>query len=308
MALRYRLRFTAVNQRVELLDEVVENERPLADYQRPFFYYRFQDGRPAISVRNLDNANDRTARNLERQDINPEQSVLAQRKDPDLYPELTFVANNFGDMRLYREWTFGRASVLREAQAPDQPSDFLLENCRNLGLVLSDIQVRSSDAWRLIISNLKELYPAAQDISIGIGAGLVQVFVRESFVAEPIPATRVSDGTLRFLCLLAVLCHPNPPPLICIDEPELGLHPDLLPTLAKLLVTASDRTQLIVSTHSDKLLSALLGYEDSVLVCEKRGLDGTQMRRLDSDKLKLWLDEYSLGDLWVKGELGGVRW
>jgi len=57
-----------------------------------------------------------------------------------------------------------------------------------------------------------------------------------------IPATRLSDGTLRYLCLLAILCDPEPPPLICIEEPELGLHPDILPKLADLLVSASERT------------------------------------------------------------------
>lgn len=58
---------------------------------------------------------------------------------------------------------------------------------------------------------------------------------------------------LRYLCLLAVLCHPSPPPLVCIEEPELGLHPDVLPTLAELLKEAATRTQLIVTTHSDVL-------------------------------------------------------
>ncbi|MCZ0954719.1 MAG: AAA family ATPase, partial [Rhodospirillaceae bacterium] len=124
---------------------------------------------------------------------------------------------------------------------------------------------------------------------------------------KTVPATRLSDGTLRYICLLAVLCHPDPPPLVCLEEPELGLHPDLLPGLADLLREASERTQLIVTTHSDVLVDKLTDEPDSVVICEK--LDGqTQLRRLDSDDLNHWLDRYSLGELWTKGELGGNRW
>ena len=112
---------------------------------------------------------------------------------------------------------------------------------------------------------------------------------------------------MRYLCLLAILLHPEPPSLIGIEEPELGLHPDLLPGLADLLVEASERTQLIVTTHSDVLVDALTERPESVVVCEKN--DGqTEMRRLDKADLDKWLKEYRLGDLWTSGELGGNRW
>jgi predicted ATPase len=132
----------------------------------------------------------------------------------------------------------------------------------------------------------------------------VQVFVREEGLIQPIPATRLSDGTLRYLCLLTILCHPEPPPLICIEEPEIGLHPDVLPNLAKLLIEASQRTQLIVTTHSEALVSTLSEVPEAVLVCE-RDEDGTHLRRLDPDKLSEWLKDYTLGDLWAMGEIGG---
>src|SRR5205814_1063376 len=97
-----------------------------------------------------------------------------------------------------------------------------------------------------------------------------------------IPATRLSDGTLRYLCLLAILCDPNPPRVVCIEEPELGLHPDLLPNVADLLIEASQRTQLIVTTHSDSLVDSMTEQPETVLVCEKR--EGqTRIRRLDAE-------------------------
>ena len=121
------------------------------------------------------------------------------------------------------------------------------------------------------------------------------------------PATRLSDGTLRYLCLLAILCDPDPPPVICIEEPELGLHPDILPKLADLLIEASQRTQLIVTTHSDILVDAMTDRPEAVVVCEKHN-GCTRMRRLGKDKLAVWLEQYRLGQLWLKGELGGTRW
>lgn len=132
----------------------------------------------------------------------------------------------------------------------------------------------------------------------------MQLFLHEEGLREPIPATRLSDGTLRYLCLLAILCHPDPPPVVCIEEPELSLHPDVLKSIAELLVEASKRTQLIVTTHSDTLVSDLTEFPESVIVCERENT-GTELRRLDKDRLKKWLDKYRLGELWRMGELGG---
>ena len=122
-----------------------------------------------------------------------------------------------------------------------------------------------------------------------------------------VPATRLSDGTLRYLSLLTILCHPNPPPLVCIEEPELGLHPDILPGLADLIRDASERCQLIVTTRSEVLVDKLTETPESVVVCEKHA-GKTEMQRLDRDELSDWLKKYSLGDLWTKGGLGGTRW
>ena len=103
--------------------------------------------------------------------------------------------------------------------------------------------------------------------------------------------------------MLATLLTPSPPPLVCIEEPELGLHPDAVAMLADLLVDASKRMQLVVTTHSDALVSALTDQPAAIVACERPGA-GTELRRLDPEKLAGWLDEYRLGDLWRMGELG----
>ena len=117
----------------------------------------------------------------------------------------------------------------------------------------------------------------------------------------------MSDGSLRYLCLLAILLDPEPPPIIGLEEPEMGLHPDLMHKLANLLVDASYRCQLVVTTHSDILVDALTEDYKSVVVCEKR--DGrTDMKRLSEPEFSHWLEKYRLGELWTSGQLGGVRW
>ena len=84
------------------------------------------------------------------------------------------------------------------------------------------------------------------------------------------------------------------------------MHPDILQTIAQLLVEASKRTQLIVTTHSDILVSQFMDNPESVLICE-RDINGTSIQRRDPDSLAHWLDKYSLGELWLMGELGGTK-
>ena len=118
----------------------------------------------------------------------------------------------------------------------------------------------------------------------------------------------MSDGTLKFLALLAALFHPKAPPLICIEEPEVGLHPEAVQIVVDALIETSERTQLIVTTHSEALVDALSERPEDVLVTERDFDNGTRFRRLEKKQLSLWLERYSLGELWRKGEIGGTRW
>jgi predicted ATPase len=311
MPLRYRLQLTMTGQRLEIVDEVIENERPSGDWEQDvFFFYRYQRGNPVLNIRTIPEAqtsqmSGRSLRSLRREDLKPDQSILSQRKDPDQYPELTYLGNQFSQIRLYREGNLGRYTPPRMPQKPDLPEDFLLEDASNLGLVLNNLQYRMGT--RGLVEQLKKFYEPVEEIQPRISGGTVQIFLREAGLSQPVPATRLSDGTLRYLCLLTILCHPEPPPLICIEEPELGLHPDILPTIAELLMDASQRTQLIVTTHSDTLISALSEVPESILVCE-RDREGTHLRRLSREPLEEWLEKYALGEVWRMGEIGGVRW
>lgn len=235
------------------------------------------------------------------------QSIVAQKNDPDSYEELSSLKRIYDSIRLYSDFQMGRTGIAKRPQDAALDSTFLFEDASNLALVLNDLQ-NQPQSMRIIIERLKQFYPRVENIITRVQGGTVQIYFQEEGLTQTVPATRLSDGTLRYLCLLVILCHPTPPPLICIEEPELGMHPDIIPIIAELLIEASQRTQLIVTTHSTMLVSAI-GETDpeAVVVCE-RDDDGTQMRRLDKEQLAPWLERYSLGDLWMKGEIGGTRW
>ena len=95
--------------------------------------------------------------------------------------------------------------------------------------------------------------------------------------------------------------------MVCIEEPELGLHPDVLPSLVRLMQQTAERTQLIVTTHSDILLGMFHNQPDAVVVVE-REQKGTHLKRLDPKELEDFLAENRLSSLWLSGCLGGVRW
>jgi predicted ATPase len=287
--LLYRLGFVAAGPALEILAEVVEQDSDT--------YYRFDAGHRATIVRNIDGRTEKWEF-----DADIQQSVLSQRKDPDLYPEVAAIGRSFARILTFREWSFGRYVPLRQPQPADLPNDVVLPDARNLGLMLNAIE--QSDVWSRLNAALRRFLPRFKRLTTHVQGGTIQIFLHEDGLRTPVPATRLSDGTIRFITLLAILLRPGVSPLICLEEPELGLHPDALTLVAELLVEAAQRTQIIVTTQSDVLVSALSEQADSVVVCDN--LDGaSRFRRLEAEKLRFWMDKCRLGEIWRIGELGG---
>ena len=297
MPVRHVLAITEHGKRFEVTDERIENERPREGTPDVHFYYRFQEGYPTLS----DASGQR--RELRRENVKPEESILSQVRDPESYPVLHWLQEQYEQIRLYRTWTFGPSARVRREQSAQGRNDVLMDGGENLALVFSKIRPRVKGK---LIESLRKLFEGIEDFHIAIDGGNVLLFLEEAGGLE-IPATRLSDGTLRYMSLLAILLHPDPPPLVALEEPELGLHPDILPHIAELLVRASTRTQLVVTTHSRLLVDALTEHPESIVVCSKEAGE-SRLERLDAGALGAWLDKYTLGDLWSKGELGGNRW
>ena len=129
-----------------------------------------------------------------------------------------------------------------------------------------------------------------------------QLRVRWKTLKREQSAADLSDGTLRFLFLLTVLASPDPAPLIAIDEPEVGLHPSMLPIVAEYAADAARRTQVILTTHSPQFLDAFKSFSPKITVT-KWSEGQTFLKSFEEDFLADWLKEYSLGSLHLSGEL-----
>lgn len=234
-----------------------------------------------------------------------DQSVLAKFRSPIDYPQLNALAGVYGTIRKFSEWSFGRGNPIRKPQPADGRGDFLDSDSTNLGMVLSKLGT-DPEAKQLIVDGMRELYEGFTDIETVVESGTVRIFFTERG-RRSIPAVRLSDGALRYLYLLTILYGPDVGTIDCIEEPELGLHPDIVATLGKHLRQASERKQLIVTTHSDTIVDSLSDVPEAVITFENDG-SGTRMLRLDAADLQKWLSEYRLGELWTSGQIGGTRW
>lgn len=300
MSLRHRIAFTEHARRFEVVDESIENTEAFQNAGKDdvYFYYRYQGGHPVL------NTVVEGVRKLKRETIKPDQSVLPQYVDPERYPELGYLNSVYERIGIYRDWTFGRYTPPRLTQKTDLAAAHLSSTAENLAHVLNYYRSKIKTP---LIEAIRDIYDDADDFNVQFVAGLTQLFMEEGDFS--IPATRLSDGTLRYLCLLAILLDPNPPALICIEEPELGLHPDVVTKVADLLKEASKKTQIIVTTHSSTLIDHLTHMPEAVVVFGKQN-GATTMERLQPEKLQAWLRDYSdsLGALWTSGEIGGNRW
>lgn len=300
--LRHRLEFRSIGQRFSVHDELIEaRDKTDPNAPRSLFFFRYDQGKALFS--NLDFQDGRPKRTLRREDLDQERSVISQRNDPEEYPEIAHVRSAYEGIRVYRDINFGPRSPTRQPQRTDLPLRALVEDGSNLALIINRLR-NNAGARKRLEALLKRFYEPADGVDVEIVGGTAQVGIFEH--TWKVPATRLSDGTMRWLTLLAVLLDPEPAKVVCLDEPDLGLHPDIIPVLGDLIQEASERMQVIVTTHSDELVDALSERPDSVVVCEK--LQGaTNLKRLQTSELGKWLDEYSLGELWNSGQIGGRR-
>jgi len=231
--------------------------------------------------------------------------AIFQVKDETVYP-LPYKL-----LRHLEKWTF-YSPIRVDPEAPVRSPQLARSGFRlfpeggNLSSVLQAIQGQYPVIWDDICEILRNVYDDFRNLSFppegGDGKILLRWWEHPFEKDHGFSANLLSDGILRLLSLLAILKAPDPQPLICIDEPEIGLHPSWIRLLAELLESAATRTQLIVTTHSPELVSHI--KPNHVVVVEKEEGE-TTLSRLTEDELAGWLDKFRLGDLWLAGHIGG---
>jgi predicted ATPase len=184
-------------------------------------------------------------------ELQPTESVLSQLREPHLYPELSALRTEMSRWRFYHHFRTDADSPLRRPQVGVR-TPVLSHDGRDLAAALQTINEigMSEDLHEAI----RQAFPGASlEIEHDEDSGMFAVLMRMPGLKRPLRASELSDGTLRYLCLLAALLSPRPPALLALNEPETSLHPDLLEPLAKQMVIAARNAQLWVVTHSLKL-------------------------------------------------------
>ena len=184
---------------------------------------------------------------------------------------------------------------------------YLRPDGSNLAAFLFLLGKKHGGSYAQILRTIQLAAPFLDDFALepqALNEDTIRLEWRHSGSDAYFDASSLSDGTLRFIALTTLLLQPASlrPSVILLDEPELGLHPCAITLLASMLKQASVESQIIVATQSPVLLDHF--DPDDVIVAE-RANGATTLRRLDGENLAAWLEEYSLGQLWEKNEIGG---
>ncbi|MET1074298.1 MAG: AAA family ATPase, partial [Umezawaea sp.] len=179
----------------------------------------------------------------------------------------------------------------------------LRNDAGNLAAVLHALEKDQRGAYQRIVGAIKLVAPFFRGFVLQPEAGgRIRLRWRQNDSDAVFSAEQMSDGTLRFVCLVTLLLHPELPSLVVLDEPELGLHPYAIVQLADLLRQAAKRSQVLIATQSVTLMNQ---FDIDDLIVVERAEGASTFARPDQEKLREWLAEYSLGELWEKNLIGG---
>jgi len=184
--------------------------------------------------------------------------------------------------------------------------NILTSDGSNISAFLRSIREYNEKSYNQIIKTIQRVAPFFQDFILEPeinNRDTIKLKWKHKGTDEYFDANDLSDGTLRFICLVTLLLQPNLPTIILLDEPELGLHPFALQILAGIFKKISKKTQIIASTQSVTFADNF-NIDDIIVVNRKDNY--SEFERLEEEKYQDWLEEYSLGELWQKNLIGGV--
>jgi predicted ATPase len=211
-----------------------------------------------------------------------------------------YIYNSVSSWTVYHFHDTSPLAPMRRDQAVQDWGRFRAD-ASNIAAFLLNLRDDEPESYRLIRDTVRLIAPFFDDFLLRPQKKGTNEQVRLEWQQKgsdfPFQPTQLSDGTIRFICLATALLQPTPPATIVIDEPELGLHPYAISMLADLINSASERTQLIVSTQSPTLLDY---FDAEEIVVVSRQKSRSSFERLDPDQLAEWLKDYSVGELWQK--------
>jgi predicted ATPase len=186
------------------------------------------------------------------------ESMMTEYSDPHAAPEMIAVRERIRSWRFYDHFRSDAEAPARQPQIGTH-TPVLSEGGADIAAALQTI--REIGDREGLDRAVDDAFPGAR-LEISESAGRFETTLRQHGLLRPLAASELSDGTLRYLLLIAALLTPRPPSLLVLNEPETSLHPDLLPALARLIVSAAQHSQTIVVTHNGALISGLTRDKD----------------------------------------------
>ena len=231
---------------------------------------------------------------------------IGMQRYPDIGGDRWNTKNKLGSWRLHHFLDTSLESPMKETSVLHD-NRFLRESGSNLASVLYLLRESHDASYRLIRNTVRQVAPFFDEFSLqpeALNQNTIRLEWRHKNSDAYFDASSLSDGTLRFVALATLLLQPREfrPETVLLDEPELGLHPFAIAMLAAMLRSASQEKQIVVATQSPGLLDHL--EPEDILVAE-RVAGETRLNRLEAEKLQVWLEDYSLGQLWEKNHFGG---
>lgn len=237
--------------------------------------------------------------------IEPTELALSKIYDTDRYFALSTIRKAIGDIIVYDYFDTTPKSNIRKPMLPTSEKR-LLPDGTNLPQILNTIKINHKSSYNKIVEMLNEVNAKFKGFDFNFIGGNIELMLEEDGLNSSVHVNSVSDGTLRYLCLLSILFNPDRGALICIDEPEVGLHPDMISNIGNSIIEASSNSILIISTHSENLLNS---FEiENIRVFEKDDRNSTKISCYEKKDFEGWYENFSVGKMWRQGDLGGNRW
>lgn len=234
------------------------------------------------------------------------ESLLSQLVDKDRYIQIYTLREAIKDIAVYNYFDTTSQSAIRKPMLPTGAARLTADGS-NLPQILNRIKINSKQIYYpKVIDALRSVNPQFNGIDFNFLGSNIELLLDEKGLDKAVHVTHISDGTLRYLCLLAILFNPQRGALICIDEPEVGLHPDMVGEIISAIKQYGSGTQFILSTHSEHILDDV--SVDDVLVCEKTEDNTTRINTFRDEEYMQWAMQYSTGKLWRNGDIGGNRY
>lgn len=214
-------------------------------------------------------------------------------------PRAHYIRAYLDHLAKYHFHDTGESSPFNKESNIENDKYYLYEKGSNLGAFLFNIQKENPIVYNLIIKTIQSIAPYLLDFFFRPESnGNVRLRWQSKYSSTVYGVNDLSDGTIRFIALTVLFMQPTLPETIIIDEPELGLHPTAIAKLAGLIKSvAAKRCQVIIATQSTDLISHF-EPEDVITVDQING--ESVFERLDSEKLNVWLEDYTIDDLWKR--------